>query len=267
MMVRRLPLGAHLARRLLVNYRVDPAALDALLPNPLRPRLVGGWAVGGIGVIALAGDGGPETSTAPGVRTENATHRIAVEWDCADGRTQAGVYVARRDTDSIINALTGGRIFPGLHHRACFHVAERERALRVHFASLDGEVAAGVTVRRGAFVPSTLFATLDDALALCGLGSPAYSITRDPLRLDGVALVCENAWLEPVEVLDLSSTFFEDPVLFPTGTAYFDSAFLIRDVVVEWRALPSMRVVPRIFSLPEWSAPQATTELALSAAI
>ena len=32
-------------RRLLVNYRVDPEVATSLLPAPLRPQLVNGWAV------------------------------------------------------------------------------------------------------------------------------------------------------------------------------------------------------------------------------
>jgi len=35
-------------RRLLVNYRVDPDVAATLLPAPLRPKLVNGWAVAGI---------------------------------------------------------------------------------------------------------------------------------------------------------------------------------------------------------------------------
>jgi hypothetical protein len=32
-------------RRLLVNYRVDPGVAARLIPTPLRPQLVNGWAV------------------------------------------------------------------------------------------------------------------------------------------------------------------------------------------------------------------------------
>ena len=35
-------------RRILVNYRVDPAVLAAQLPAPFRPQLVDGWAMAGI---------------------------------------------------------------------------------------------------------------------------------------------------------------------------------------------------------------------------
>jgi hypothetical protein len=40
-------------RRLLVNYRVAPEVAAGLLPAPMRPQLVNGWAVAGICLIRL----------------------------------------------------------------------------------------------------------------------------------------------------------------------------------------------------------------------
>ena len=40
-------------RRLLVNYRVDPAILQRLLPAPFRPKLTHGMGVAGICLIRL----------------------------------------------------------------------------------------------------------------------------------------------------------------------------------------------------------------------
>jgi hypothetical protein len=45
--------------------------------------------------------------------SENAAHRIAVDWDEA-GYHGTGVYIPRRDTPSRFNALAGGRLFPGV---------------------------------------------------------------------------------------------------------------------------------------------------------
>jgi hypothetical protein len=42
-----------IARRLLVNYRVDPDVVAAQLPAPFRPQTVSGWGVGGVCFIAL----------------------------------------------------------------------------------------------------------------------------------------------------------------------------------------------------------------------
>ncbi|HWI04728.1 MAG TPA: hypothetical protein VNT52_13035, partial [Acidimicrobiales bacterium] len=44
---------ATMERRILVNYRVDPAGLGELLPAPFRPLIVHGYAVGGICLIRL----------------------------------------------------------------------------------------------------------------------------------------------------------------------------------------------------------------------
>jgi len=40
-------------RRILVNYRVDPAALARVLPEPFRPMLVNGSGMAGVCLIRL----------------------------------------------------------------------------------------------------------------------------------------------------------------------------------------------------------------------
>ncbi len=79
-------LSSTIERRLLVNYRVDPHVAAALLPAPLRPQLVRGQAVAGICLLRI---GGVRPAWAPrgGDRptSENAAHRISVEWDGPDG--------------------------------------------------------------------------------------------------------------------------------------------------------------------------------------
>ena len=87
-------------RRLLVNYRIAPGALAGLLPAPFRPKLVGGYAIAGICLIRLASVRPRGLPAGLGLRSENAAHRIVVEWD-ADGRSHDGVYIPRRDSDSV----------------------------------------------------------------------------------------------------------------------------------------------------------------------
>jgi hypothetical protein len=98
-------------RRLLVNYRVQAEVAASLLPVPLRPRQVGGWAVAGICLIRL---GGLRPRWVPGefgLRSENAAHRIAVEWDGPQGR-QTGVYIPRRDSGSVSTSSPAGGYSP-----------------------------------------------------------------------------------------------------------------------------------------------------------
>src|SRR5450631_100992 len=82
----RLPaLEGVIDRRLLVNYRVDPEIAARWLPAPFRPQLVNGFAVAGICLIRLVKlrpVGAPRWA---GLTSENAAHRIAVEWPTKTG--------------------------------------------------------------------------------------------------------------------------------------------------------------------------------------
>ena len=69
-------------RRILANYHVDPDVMARILPPPFRPKLVNGYAIGGICLIRLKGLR-PRFFPFPlGIQSENAAHRIAVEWEC-----------------------------------------------------------------------------------------------------------------------------------------------------------------------------------------
>jgi hypothetical protein len=234
-------LAGVLERRLLVNYRVDVDAAARLLPAPLRPQVVHGWAVAGICLLRL-GSTRPRWSPAPlGLRSENAAHRIAVEWDAPTGVAR-GVYIGRRDTASWLNAASGGRIFPGEQERAVFDVRETDSDLRVAYASTDGNMKVEVHARRlDGWPGSELFTDLNEASAFFRDGCDGYSPTHDGLHLDGLRL-CAEVWpVEPVEVVRARSSYFDDGP-FPAGSATLDSALLMRDVPVRWRALPRMRM-------------------------
>ena len=133
-------------RRILANWRCDPAALAKLLPPPFRPKLAGGYGIAGVCLIRLKAVR-PRGVWAPagfGISSENAAHRVAVEWDerGPGGRAivREGVYIPRRDTASRFNTLVGGRLFPGVHHHATFDVREDADRLHVAVASDDGAV-------------------------------------------------------------------------------------------------------------------------------
>jgi hypothetical protein len=130
--VRTPTIQATIQRRILVNYRVDPDVLSLLLPEPFRPVLVGGYGVAGICLIRLGGIRPAGLPAAVGVTSENAAHRVAVEWDTADGAAQ-GVYIPRRDTSSRLAVLLGGRLYPGWQHRACFTSARATTPTRSSF--------------------------------------------------------------------------------------------------------------------------------------
>ena len=126
-------------RRVLVNFRVDPDVLSCVCPAPFRPHIVNGLGVAGICLIRLKHIRPRFLPSFLGISSENAAHRIAVEWD-ADGDTRTGVFIPRRDTSSLLNAICGGRIFPRVHNRARFDVSETDNKYHIEMDSLDGSV-------------------------------------------------------------------------------------------------------------------------------
>src|SRR6266700_4211041 len=130
-------------RRLLINYRVDPDYLQRLLPGSFRPKLIHGMGVAGICLIRLK-QLRPRALPAPfGLSSENAAHRIAIEWE-EHGKRREGVYIPRRDTSSRFNTLIGGRLFPSIHHHAHFEVTEEDETVSIQMASDDDETQVAV---------------------------------------------------------------------------------------------------------------------------
>jgi hypothetical protein len=221
-------------RRLLVNYRVDPGVLAPLLPAPFRAKLIRGVGMVGICLIRLKGVRPAFLPSWLGISSENAAHRTAVEWD--DGAAiREGVYVRRRDTDSRLNSLAGGRLFPGIHHHARFTVREGADRYAVALHSDDGATGMSVRGRRADGLPAgSVFGSLEEASAFFRAGSLGYSATPDPSRFQGLELRCREWRVEPLAVEEVRSTFFEDRSLFPAGTIEFDCALLMRGIEHEW---------------------------------
>jgi len=217
-----------IARRILANYRVDPDVLRGLLPAPFRPQLVNGHGVAGICLIRLENIR-PKALPLPfGLCSENAAHRIAVEWD-GGGH---GVYIPRRDSSSALNALAGGRVFPGLHHKATFDVKEEGDHYRVALSSQDGETRVLVEGRAVADFPAgSVFATLAEASAFFERGSLGYSATATQGCFDGLELRSETWTVQPLAVERIESSYF---AALPVGSVEFDGALLMRNIAHEW---------------------------------
>src|SRR5688572_21509855 len=81
MTIRMPTLRGIIDRRLLVNFRVRPEVLRAFLPAPFQPKVVHGWGMAGICLIRLKDIRPRGFPSACGMDSENAAHRIAVEWE------------------------------------------------------------------------------------------------------------------------------------------------------------------------------------------
>jgi hypothetical protein len=230
-------------RRILVNYHVDPAVVAPLLPSPFRPKVVHGVGLAGICLIRLRQVRPAFLPPWLGISSENAAHRVAVEWD-EDGAVREGVYIPRRDTDSRLNAWAGGRLFPGTHHHAKFTVEEGDDRYHVALRSDDGLTRVEVRGRRAAALPaSSVFGSADEASAFFRAGSLGYSATAQPSRFEGLELRCLTWRAEPLAVEAVRSSFFEDESLFPRGSIGFDCALLMRGIEHEWHGRPDLVVL------------------------
>jgi hypothetical protein len=229
-------------RRLLVNFRVAPSVAARLLPAPFRPKLHDGWAVAGICLIRLEEIRPKGLPRIAGLASENAAHRIAVEWD-EDGLTREGVYIPRRDTGSLLNHLAGGRLFPGEHHRARFDVEDTPDRVSLAMTSADRAVHVRVVGRPSDALPAnSIFGSLDAASGFFEPGSVGFSATASERRLDQVVLTTHGWHVEPFAVEDVSSSWFADADRFPAGSATFDCALIMRNIAHEWREDASLAI-------------------------
>lgn len=227
-------------RRILVNFRVQRDVLAWILPAPFRPKLVNGAGMAGVCLIRLKGIRPRFLPSFLGISSENAAHRIAVEWE-QDEKTREGVFIPRRDTSSSLNCLLGGRLFPGVHHHAAFRVHEKDDRYRIELNSDDRHTHLLVEGHVAKELPSTsVFESLIEASEFFERGSLGYSVTARPDRFDGLELRSFNWQVLPLTVDKVESSFFEDCKLFPPGSVEFDCALLMRGIEHEWHGRGSL---------------------------
>jgi hypothetical protein len=228
-------------RRILVNYRVDPEVLEKLLPRPFRPRLINGAGMAGICLIRLKQIRPRFLPPLLGLCSENAAHRIAVEWD-QGGEHPEGVFVPRRDTSSRLNSSVGGILFPGVQHHARFNVRERDGRYRI---GLDGDDHLTHLIVEGHVASelpeSSVFGSLGAASTFFERGSLGYSATARPGEFDGMELRSFGWRVEPLAIERIESSFFDDRALFPAGSVEFDCALLMRGIEHEWHGREPLR--------------------------
>jgi len=233
----RLPvIQGLIRRRILANYRVDPAVFQRLIPARFTPKLHNGYAVAGICLIRLEEIRPRAVPALMGISSENAAHRFAVQWD-EDGNSREGVFISRRDTSSRLNQVLGGRVFPGEHHPASFDVTDDENEIRLSMSSTDNELAFDLEARAAANLPSdSIFKSLEESSRFFEGGSVGFSVTTDNNRLDGLKLETKEWQVEPLEVRRIASSYFDSETNFPKGSIQFDHALIMRNVAHEWKS-------------------------------
>jgi hypothetical protein len=233
-------------RRILVSFRVDPEVMARQLPPPFRPLCVGNAAIAGLCLIRLEQMRPRGLPRSLGLRSENAAHRIAVRWIDEQEQPREGVYIPFRHTDSLLNRLAGGRLFPGEQQPARFTVREEDGVIDFEMQSDDGADTIALRARPAQSLPPTsVFRSLEEASAFFQRGALGYSARGDGRRLDGVSLATEVWQVEPLAVETVASSYFADEARFPRGSVVFDSALLMRNIPHQWRDEAELAIGPR----------------------
>lgn len=169
-------------RRILINYRVKPEIVRALLPSHLEPLIVNGYASAGICLLRLKNIGIKYSPSFLRITSENAAHRFLVKFH--DGTKEVhGVYIPRRDTDSMLNVELAGRLFSWPHYSALFEAKEGNGKYSVKMRSTDDhstlQIDAHVTE---AFPTDSMFESIhhaSDCFKSCRVGvSPSTKPKR-----------------------------------------------------------------------------------------
>jgi len=221
-------------RRVLVNYTVDPDTIQKIIPHPFRPKIYKGKAIVGICLIRLKHIRPKGLPNFIGISSENGAHRIAVEWT-ENGETKEGVYIPRRDTSSYLNSLAGGRIFPGRHYHAKFDVKERNGHYHIAFKSSDGTTISVDGDKTEILNSNSIFKNLETASNFFEGGEVGYSPNGN--KYEGLKLKTFNWKVEPLNVTEVHSSFFEDESIFPKGAVQFDNALLMTQIKHEWHSV------------------------------
>jgi hypothetical protein len=231
-------------RRVLLNYRLDPDALRRVLPPPFQPKLYAGHGVGGVCLIRFKELRPRFVPAWLGLGSENAAHRIAVQWE-QDGEQREGVFIPRRDTNSWFNKTLGGRVFPGIFQRSRFETHETDSSVSLRIIREDGGTEIALAGHLTERLPATsIFPTLEAAAGFFSLGATGYSATDSDDHYHGMELHSLNWTVAPLAIDEAHSSFFEDPQRFPPGTAKLDCALLMRGIAHEWRSRPDLYLSP-----------------------
>lgn len=223
-----------------MNYRVRPEVLASVLPSPFRPKIYEGWGIAGICMIRFKQLRPRLVPAALGMGSENAAHRIAVEWD-QDGVTKEGVFIPRRDTNSWFNRTLGGRVFPGIFEQSRFETGDDGSRFHVHVLREDGETEILFRGHRSESLSAgSLFPSLEAASEFFLLGSTGYSATHDEGHYHGMELAALNWKVTPLEIDEVQSHFYGDVSRFPSGSVEVDCALVMENIEHEWHSRPDL---------------------------
>jgi len=216
--------------RILLNFRIDPEVMKKNLPNEFTPKVVNGYAIGGICQVTLSGMRAKGMPSIVGTGSHNAAHRIAV--DSSQGE---GVYVTRRDTNSWVNTVSGGRVFPGVYSKANFDVSVSGDLYSVRIENKKEELIMAISAEVVSELPEgSVFESIGEVSDFFKTGNIGWSAKEHSNQFDAIELATDEWRMEPLKVKESFSAYFSNTSMFPKGSVEFDSAMIMRNLKHSW---------------------------------
>ncbi len=224
-------------RRVLINYRLDPMCLDKILPEPFKPRLFNGYALGGICLIRFKDMRPTWLPKFLGTSSENGTHRFCVEW-VENGKPRTGIYIMKRFTNSRLHEFGGGKIFPGNLTFSKFLVDEGSGKYHISFESNENDyVDVLVTEATAKFPSNSVFSNIQEASQFFEKDDIGYSTMDNKKNHQGIKLVTSNWEVSPLNVLSVKSSLFTNEKIFPDSSAQIDHSLLMKNIKHDWQVV------------------------------
>lgn len=88
-------------------------------------------------------------------------------------------------------------------------------------------------IERKSFNNSSIFENLNNASDFFESGDLGYSPNKG--KFDGLRLKAYKWEVQPLDVQNVKSTFFENEEFFPKGSVTFDNALLMTNIEHEWK--------------------------------
>lgn len=222
-------------RRISLNWCIDPELARRVLPDLFRPALFDGKCIVGIDILKLVEMRPLGFPALINVSMQNATPRIAVEWE-EGGGTVTGTYVPFRWSATQLNkVLSSARLFPAKFEHAYFQFEETSGQFRVSVIAGKYELHFEASETDNVEVKSIL-GSFQEVSNFHRDAKISYTPASETGTFDGLYLKTP-AWRSmPLNMKSLSFNYVEK--LFPG--AEFDSALLMRNVKHEWHYIGSM---------------------------
>lgn len=216
--------------RILLNFRIDPEVMNRNLPDEFTPKVVNGFAIGGICQVSLSKMRAKGLPSIVGMRSHNAAHRIAVNSSQGEG-----VFVTRRDTNSWLNTMSGRRLFPGVYSKANFDVLVSGDLYSVRIENKEKGVIMSICAEVAPELQDgSIFHTTEDVSDFFKTGNIGWSSREESSQFDAIELETTEWRMEPLKVRESFSASFSDTSRFPQDSVQFDSAMIMRNLQHSW---------------------------------